>query len=155
MVMSKAILTVWFHLIKDGAAVWSGLPSLCYGALPGKSKKKGDQAVSSHVCTKIYTTWLMTGGAHWLMDTIEYQGRFWLVPAWLDRRSAGWTRPLRIVWLATGQHKRTKVNDQADFLVEEPIPKAVFDGRIPSQLTGKVAVIEAPDIKVYFPAGVH
>lgn len=75
-------------------------------------------------------------------DVIEFRGTFWLVPEWLDNRVQKLTKPVRIVSLATLPHSRTG----RFFVVNDPIPKSVFDGQIPPQEAGKFVVIENPDI---------
>ena len=33
------------------------------------------------------------------VDTIEYEGKFWLVPEWNDTQDGEWTKPTRIICL--------------------------------------------------------
>lgn len=80
-----------------------------------------------------------------LMDVIEYEGGFWLVPEWLDYPALKATRPLRIVAMETLVHTRTEGRNP-EFVVEYPVPKYVFDGRIPPEEAGKYIVIENPDV---------
>lgn len=82
---------------------------------------------------------------HQLMDVIEYEGGFWLVPEWLDNRSLKLTRPLRIISLATMVHHRME-GQNPEFLVENPVPKYVFDGRVPPEEADKYIVVENPDV---------
>ncbi len=42
-----------------------------------------------------------------------------------------------------------------DFLLNDPMPKAVLDGQIPSETASKYAVIENPDISFDIPRGIH
>ena len=81
-----------------------------------------------------------------IMDVIEYAGGFWLVPEWLDNPVRKVTKPLRIVSLATLPHQRG--NSSPQFVVNDPVPKYVFDGRVPPQEANKYVVVEAPDILI-------
>jgi hypothetical protein len=88
-------------------------------------------------------------GAHAIhhMDVIEHDGGFWLVPEWLDNPAQKLTTPLRIVSLeALGGHRMA--GESSDFLVELPVPKYVFDGRIPPEEAGKYVVVESPEIYI-------
>ncbi|WP_157158778.1 hypothetical protein [Bradyrhizobium genomosp. III] len=60
------------------------------------------------------------------MDVVEFDGQFWLVPEWFENISLGVMRPVRIISLATIRHTRSPGNPE--FVVEDPIPKSVFDG---------------------------
>jgi hypothetical protein len=83
------------------------------------------------------------------MDTIEYQGKMWLVAGWLDCPREGWRIPARIICLNVLPHQKMKIAD-ADFVLTHGIPKAVWNGQIPSQPEDWYVVIERPDIQ--FPA---
>ncbi len=55
--------------------------------------------------------------------------------------------PRRIISLATVAHQRTEGGDP-EFVVNDPIPKSVFEGRAPSQLADKYGVQELPEIRI-------
>lgn len=79
------------------------------------------------------------------IDVVEYQGKFWLVPAWLDYPAQKATRPLRIVWLGTMRHHHMPGSDP-EFLVEDPVPSYVFDGRLPPEEASRYVVVESPEL---------
>jgi hypothetical protein len=83
-------------------------------------------------------------------DVIEHDGLFWLVPEWLDLPAQGVTMPRRIVSLATMAHQRHEGADP-EFVVNNPIPKAVFEGRAPSLLADRYGVQELPEIRIPLP----
>jgi hypothetical protein len=87
-------------------------------------------------------------------DTIEYENKFWIVPTWLEAPSEGWKTPERIVCLNSLPHQKSSFGD-ADFLVNNPIPKDILYGQIPTQLKDKYVVIMHPDIKVLIQKGIH
>jgi hypothetical protein len=81
------------------------------------------------------------------MDVIAHEGKFWLVPEWLDNQTKTATRPVRIVSLETMVHHRTE-GQNPEFLVENPIPTYVFDGQIPPAEASKYVVVEYPGILI-------
>lgn len=102
---------------------------------------------------KMFTTMVffsdVDDGSIYKMDTIEHEGKMWLVPEWLDNARGGWRKPARIICLDVLPHQRTP-GGPADFVLNAGIPKAVCDGQLPQQQEDLYVVIEAPDIK--FPA---
>lgn len=87
------------------------------------------------------------------VDVIEFEGRAWLVPEWLDYRDAKVTMPARIVLLDVIPHSRMKASPQ--FVVNGPIPKSVFAGNVPAALEAQYVVIEGPDIRLPIPGAIH
>jgi hypothetical protein len=80
-------------------------------------------------------------------DVIEYDGHFWLVPEWRDNRALGVTMPARIIALASLSYQKTG-NLPPQFVVNDPIPKCVFDGQIPPEQAHKYIVVERPEIRL-------
>lgn len=85
------------------------------------------------------------------VDTIEYQGSFWLVPEWIDNPEQRWTMPARIICLDGLIHQRTSW-ESGEFVLNGGIPKDVFDGQIPPG--DKYVVIERPNIRIPYPTDV-
>ncbi len=81
------------------------------------------------------------------MDTIEFEGKMWLVPVWLDNREEGFSYPARIILLDTLPHEKSR-SPLEDFLLTDPLPKAVFDGQVPPESELDYVVVERPDIQV-------
>ena len=98
---------------------------------------------------KILKTMVTIDGMIESMDTIEHEGSFWLVPEWLDLPARGISMPRRIVSLATLRHERT--NGNPDFVVNDPVPRFVFDGEVPSQIKHMYIVRDLPEIRVPMP----
>ena len=109
---------------------------------------------------KIYKTLTfftdVADGIIWKCDTIEYKGHFWLVPNWLEAPALGKMRPVRIVLLDLFQKQdlRNETDPQADFVMNQGIPKAVFEGQIQT-LGGIQVVIEGPPIEIPIPPLAH
>lgn len=93
------------------------------------------------------------GGSVHHMDVIEYEGHAWLVPEWHDYLDAKVTMPVRIVLLDTIPHGRMPAPPQ--YVVSFPVPKCVFEGRVPPALEAQYVVIERPDIRLPLPDATH
>ena len=78
-------------------------------------------------------------------DVIEHADGFWLVPEWLDNPSTGETRPARIICLDLLRHDRQPGVDP-EFVVNEPIPISVLDGRAPAGSMLGFLVVDLPEI---------
>lgn len=104
---------------------------------------------------KIYKTMVFfeqdtTGTIH-QCDTIEYQGKFWLVPQWLEFPAEQVTKPLRIICVETLPHQKTLGSPFGDFALNAPISRAVFEGQIQPPPGSPYVVIERPDIPLKSP----
>jgi hypothetical protein len=85
---------------------------------------------------------------------VEYQGAIWLVPKWLPYPAEGYAKPERMIRLDQFRYQSLDppVADEgsfagADFAINDPIPRALFDGPLTPQLTGRFAVLDKPDAK--------
>jgi hypothetical protein len=101
---------------------------------------------------KIYTTALVVQGdsAVSLCDTIFYEGKFWLVNTWLHLRERPVQVPERIVCLSDLPHQKSG-SPSRDFVLNDPIPIAVFDVQNPPQSISGYTVIDCPEIE--YPTG--
>ena len=89
-------------------------------------------------------------GALYRVDTIEHEGKMWLVPSWLDNPVAGHRIPERLILLDVLPHQKTP-DGPADFVLSPGIPKSVFDGEVLPQPGDGFVVIEVPE-DIQFPA---
>jgi len=94
-------------------------------------------------------------GQTYLCETIEHEGALWLVPEWLETPYPRMIRPARIIRLDK-QHLRDLGPISEDrsvqfYKLDDPIPKAVLDGRVQSTPNKRFDVREAPDIVVRKP----
>jgi len=110
--------------------------------------------------TKIFKTDLAISGDPALkgqilrMDTIKYKDMFWLVGRWALEERGKWITPELLICLSTLAHQKSP-HPNADFILNEPIPKAVLDGQIPKQLESAYDVVEYPEVKVRNPLEVN
>jgi hypothetical protein len=94
----------------------------------------------------VLKTALVTDGQILYVDTIEYEGELWLVPEWTESRDEGWSKPVRMVCLSRLRHHGESGKGHPDFVLDDPIPKAVLFGPTPPSLGGAYRVVEHPDI---------
>jgi hypothetical protein len=84
-------------------------------------------------------------------DTIEFNGKFWLVPKWLDNLEEGTRTPLRIICLDYLPHQKTEDFGDVDFVINSPMPICVFDGEIPAETEYRFDIVESPDLWIDIP----
>lgn len=82
------------------------------------------------------------------MDTIEHEGKMWLVPCWLEASSEGWKTPERIICLDDLPHQKGSSDILADFILNDPLPIFVLSGQIPKDSNYSSIVIMRPGIRI-------
>lgn len=85
------------------------------------------------------------------MDTIEYQGGFWLVPEWLKELGSNIGMPARLIRLDSLPHQKTPGSPLGDFVLNNPLPKDVVDRHSPVKTGSGYEVIQYPDLQVRIP----
>lgn len=88
------------------------------------------------------------GNEVWTIDGLEYDGRLWLVPEWLDIRDEGLTTPARRILMDALPHHRVRGQDLVRFIVNCQIPKAVLEGRTQSTPEREFHVETEPRIAI-------
>ncbi len=88
-------------------------------------------------------------------DAIEHEGHIWLVPIWLDSKTGAWSAPLRLVCLSAfpmgAQLQKLESHEEADFLLNYPIPISDFQKETPPETEHGFQVIEKPSLKIARP----
>jgi hypothetical protein len=98
----------------------------------------------------VYGASVAFGTAILTVDVIKYGGHNWLVPTWLENIAEGWRMPERIVlldWLPHQTWEDRSGPGNAQFVVNSPIPKEVFDGD-PSGAGPQYVVHMEPNIRM-------
>ncbi len=85
------------------------------------------------------------------MDTIEYEDKLWLVTKWSPTSKSEWHSPAFLVCLSYLPHAKTRDSEKFDFVLNNKLPKSVYEGHISPELKNQFLVIENPDIKVRLP----
>jgi len=85
---------------------------------------------------------------------IDYQGAIWLVPKWLPLPDEGHAKPERMIRLDQFRHQIFDPPASgpgpltgADFAINEPLPRALFDGELTQQLKSRYVVLDKPDAR--------
>ena len=90
-------------------------------------------------------------GQIYLIDTIQYQGDFWLVPKWIATISPSERKPARIIRLPKDRTQDLGVVPEIGIRARKLdglVPKAVLDGETGAQSDPPLDVVEAPDLIV-------
>jgi hypothetical protein len=87
---------------------------------------------------------------------IEHEGAVWLVPRWLPMPDEGYAMPERLIRLDQFAHQKLgQPGDPADFAINVPIPKVLFEGPISQQLKAQFDVLDRPDIRIRIGGTLH
>jgi hypothetical protein len=93
---------------------------------------------------------LVDGARVVLCDVIMWRDAPWLVPRWSERRNPPATKPDRVIPMATLAHQRVSpevTGNRATWVVNAPLPNALFDVSPPPQLAAQYGAIESPPIE--------
>jgi hypothetical protein len=82
-------------------------------------------------------------GTLFAADTIEYDGKLWIVTAWLQGPTKGTECPARIICLDGLPLKPAGTQYQADYVLERPLSKAFLEGRVIEQ---GIVALDRPDV---------
>lgn len=88
-------------------------------------------------------------GTIYTCDTIEHEGKLWLVPQWLDVPAKGVSKPRRIVRMDSLAHQpMTNPAYGMDYILNDYMPKAVLDGTAPPEQASQYEIVELPEIEI-------
>jgi len=79
-------------------------------------------------------------------DTIEYRGNLWLVPSWIENNETGESKPERIINIKNVRYQTMDTDGDYHLVLNEPIPKDIFDGKDKAKTNIKFEVVDHPDI---------
>lgn len=82
-----------------------------------------------------------------ICDVLGHKGAIWLVPQWLNNHATGKSKPARIIGLDFFPHQKMEFLG-CQYLLNQPMPRAVFDGRESPTIGNIRVVVENPDIEV-------
>jgi len=103
---------------------------------------------------RIYTTMaIVEGEGIFSIDTIEHDGKLWLVPEWIDGiPKEGYSKPARIICLEYLPLVAQEKDQNYDYFLNGSISKSVLDGQPPQKLKNLYRIVERPDIAVVTPS---
>jgi hypothetical protein len=91
-------------------------------------------------------------GTVYKYDGLEHEGKLWLVPQWLDVPAQGVTKPARLVRFDHLRHQHSpNAKDGIEYVINVPIPIALFDVRRQLKATNDIECKELPDISFPLP----
>ncbi len=85
-----------------------------------------------------------------IADTIEFEGKLWLVPKWLEYPEERCSRPERMVRIDQFDHQEMK-GWAAQVLLRTPIPTVVLRGAIGAQMPAGFEIRFQPDVSLPWP----
>lgn len=92
-----------------------------------------------------------TGGKIFLVDTLEYAGKLWLVIDWdtVESPEGQLLEPRKLVGLHTLKHQKMPENSKFPFqyMLNYAIPKSVFSGHVPHESEDVFEVIDNPGLQ--------
>lgn len=89
------------------------------------------------------------GGGILKCDAIEYEGKLWLVPHWLDVPAKGVTKPRRIIRMDTLRYQPMKNPAYGvDYILNDYMPKAVLEGTAPPEQARQYEIVELSEIEI-------
>jgi len=80
-------------------------------------------------------------------DAIEKDGKIWLVPDWIGDASTPKKWPIRLIGISGVKHQKSIGSPLGDIIVNVPISRAVYEGRVPPTKESGL-VVEEQDIPV-------
>lgn len=82
------------------------------------------------------------------LSVIEHEGALWIVTGWLEHKTKPLKRPARIIRMTGLDYQQSGPTQGGDFLVNQPIPRAVLDGLTPPEQAAGFVVIDTPKIEI-------
>ncbi len=110
---------------------------------------------------KIYQTLVrfLEGGETTEVDTIEYEGKLWLVPEWFYMPTEGVTIPARIIQLDSLAYQivESPIVDcpNVDYVLNDPLSIKLLNGLTQTQEGLEVVVLIRPDIQIQSASSIH
>lgn len=106
---------------------------------------------------KVFKTGIPSdGGMIHKCDTIEHEGKLWLVPEWLDVPAQGVRKPRRMIRMDLLAHQKMKNPAyKLDYILNDYMPIAVLEGTAPPEQASQYEIVELPEIKIPIPPRTH
>jgi hypothetical protein len=78
--------------------------------------------------SKIYEVMLVSDGEPLMLEAIEHQGAYWLVPQWIEDKALKQRKPARAIRLDGLKPHARQPGDDCDFFVPQPMSRALLFG---------------------------
>jgi len=86
---------------------------------------------------------------------VEYQGAIWIVPKWLPAPKEGYAKPERMIRMDQFQFQAIRQPATADFGINDPLPRSLFDGPLSDTLKTDYVVLDRPDVRFRMGGNLH
>jgi hypothetical protein len=98
---------------------------------------------------QVFKAFVASGNTVYKIDAIEHQGKLWLVSHWLDSPDKQQTTPGRIIRFDDQCYQDVRENPfrQADFALNDPIPKELLAVESPERPVLGFEYIEMPALR--------
>jgi hypothetical protein len=88
-------------------------------------------------------------GSQLVCDTIQHDGKLWLVPAWLEEEATKpYNRPARLIGMSGLKYRSMPMRSEVDFVMEHPVPEAILEGRVQGAQSAPFLILERPDVRI-------
>jgi hypothetical protein len=77
---------------------------------------------------KIYEVMVVSDGEALMLDAIQHEGAYWLVPQWIEDTARKQRKPARVIRLDGLAPLARQPGDDCDFFVLQPMSKALLFG---------------------------
>ena len=94
------------------------------------------------------TTIQCEDGSQRVCDTIQHDGKLWLVPAWVDDASQPYSRPVRLIGMSGLKYWSMPMHSAVDFVVEDRVPEAILQGTALTEPEVPYVILERPDVRI-------
>ena len=89
------------------------------------------------------------------MDTVEYEGRLWLVPDWIEYPGQGVMKPTRMIALAQLGYSEMPNFGRVKWAITHSPPKELFEGPVLSPIVSSYEVLILPEVQFPIPPAHH
>lgn len=90
-----------------------------------------DRAVGGGSMTEVFKVRVFIEDEIGTCDGIEWQGKLWLVPLWIDSKGSPGSTPLRAIRFDTLPHRSVNF-EGLRYWIDAPLPKSLFSTEGPS-----------------------
>jgi hypothetical protein len=95
------------------------------------------------------------GGNYIDMDTVEYEGRLWLVPDWIEYPGTGLMKPTRMIALDQLGYSAIPNFGNVKWVISHSPPKELFEGPALSPKVASYEVLVLPEVQFPIPSAHH
>jgi hypothetical protein len=99
-----------------------------------------------HFVNKIYEVAIICEDEIRILDGIESEGHYWLVPQWIEDTTQQRRKPARVIRLDGLKPLVRQPGDDCDFFVPQPMSKALLYGVAPPEEAQRYVILDSPDL---------